>query len=242
MPSEPGPSNRTSGRFSGTAAQLGFSPPLIAVRIKLVRSQRHWSLFVQPIDPSPVGLLADWLAPWSPLRIEFGSSRVLRADFDPLPAAWETRFKSIDLDVLQLFPNGDAVASVSGPRAALAALSRQVSIPGEPLDVQQLRDERVDARLLTKAQDEALRAAVHAGYYRVPRPLNLHDLAGRLSISSSSLSERLRRAEGRVITRYVNEGARSPWDDRTLFDAHTLGAPTGDHEIDEAHGPPRRRL
>lgn len=241
MPSEHGSSNRTSGRFRGSADQLGFSPPPVAVRVKLVRSRLHWSLFVQPTDPTTVGGLADWLAPWSPLRIEFGSRRVLRADFDPLPAAWETRFKAIDLDMLHLLPNGDAVATVSGPRGALAALSHRVSVPGRPMDVEQLRDERADARLLTKAQDEALREAVHAGYYRIPRPLNLHELAGRLSISSSSLSERLRRAEGRVITRFVNEGARSPWDDRTLFDAHSRGAVAADEEMDEASSPPRRR-
>lgn len=225
MQSEPQPSTRTSGRFFGSAGQFGFTPPPIGLRLKLIPAHSHWTLFVQPLAPSSMGQLVGWLEAWSPLRIEFGSRDVLRADFDPLPEAWSARFRLLDLDMLRLSTNGDAVASISGPRPALAAFSRLVSLPDSHIEVRRLADEPLNARLLTPAQDQALREAVHAGYYRIPRPLNLHQLAGRLDVSCSSLSERLRRAEGRVITRYVNAGGRSPWDERTLYDAHALGAP-----------------
>ena len=97
------------------------------------------------------------------------------------------------------------------------------------------------ARLLTDPQDQALRAAVHNGYYRIPRPLNLQQLAKHLHISSASLSERLRRAEGRVLTRYVHQGGVTPWDQHTIFDETSpdAGLASWPHaEAPEAHEDP----
>lgn len=225
---------RASGRFQATAAQLGFSPPPVALRLKLLAGSPHWTLFIQPLGSAPLGALITWLEPWSPLRVEFGSRRVLRADFDPLPAAWGARYRSLDLEMLRLLPSGEGIATVSGPRAAIASLGRILSEPGSaPLDVHHLGDVPSDVRLLTKAQDEALRTAVDAGYYKIPRPINLHQLADRLGISCASLSERLRRAEGRVIMRYVTEGGRSPWDERTLYDAHPSAPPLAADKSDD---------
>lgn len=223
MPREP-PSPSCTSRFVTSADQLGFSPPPIGLRLKLVRSSVAWSLYLQPLEPAPVGQLVDWLEAWTPLRIEFGSRRILRADFDPLPEAWRSRYASIDLDMARLMPDGSAQALVKGPRAAIAAFSRVIALPAVPVEVRRVGDSPSDERLLTKAQDEALRVAVAAGYYKIPRPLNLHDLAARLGISSASLSERLRRAEGRVIARYVNEGGKTPWDEMTLYDPYPEAA------------------
>lgn len=215
------PASCTS-RFVTTASQLGFSTPPVGVRIKLVPAQKWSSLYVQPLGECQIGALVDWIEPWTPLRIEFGSRRVLRADFHPIPAEWRTRFGSIDLEMARLLADGSAHVLVKGPRPAIAALSRILALPSAPIEVRQVGSSPADLRLLTKGQDEALRAAMAAGYYRIPRPLNLHDLAKQLGISSASLSERLRRAEGRVIARYLNEGGKSPWDDATLYDAHPL--------------------
>lgn len=211
---------RASGRFTTTASALGFTPPPATLRVKLVPSASHWSLFVQPASTTPLGPLIEWLEPWAPLRVEFGSRRVLRADFDPLPAAWGAHFRALDLDMLTLSPDGEAIATVSGERSSFTAFARELAAGGDHVEVSRIADEPARNRLLTAAQDAALRAAVSAGYYRIPRPLTLHELAQHLDISSSSLSERLRRAEGRVITLFVTEGMRSPWDARTLYDTN----------------------
>jgi predicted DNA binding protein len=52
---------------------------------------------------------------------------------------------------------------------------------------------------LSADQREALQAALDAGYYEIPREASLADVAADLGISSQALSERLRRATGRLV-------------------------------------------
>jgi len=218
MPVEDEVVDRISGRFVARASEVGFSVPPVALRLKLNQSEHYWTLMIQAVPAGPAHGIVEWLEPFAPLRFEFGSRNVLRADFDPLPRAWATAFRGIDLDMLQLDTAGQAFISVSGPRAAIAAFTRRVRGPTVRLDIRHVGPAPLPAHLLTQPQDQALRAAVQSGYYLIPRPVNLRALAKLLTISSASLSERLRRAEGRVVTRYVNEGGRSPWDDSTLYD------------------------
>jgi predicted DNA binding protein len=74
------------------------------------------------------------------------------------------------------------------------------------IDVQRVTDlaeweteHPVDAMGLTPAQNEALLAAFNDGYFAVPRGTNLIALSEQLGISSQSLSERLRRGEGKLV-------------------------------------------
>lgn len=226
-----------TGRFLTTPAQLGFRPPPVELRLTLLQTSLHWTLYVQPTIACPVGPLIEWLAPFAPLRVEFGSRNILRADFDPLPAEWENRFRSVEVESIRLAPTGVGVATVSGTRAGVAAFAQRLGVGGRPVEVRQVGASPLHARLLTKPQDDALREAVRAGYYAIPRPMNLRKLAVRMGISSASLSERLRRAEGHVITRYVNEGGKSPWDDRTLFDVHPHLASALPWATDDADSP-----
>lgn len=52
---------------------------------------------------------------------------------------------------------------------------------------------------LTDDQREALRAAFEAGYYDVPRNVTMGDVSERLDISHQALSERFRRAHGKLV-------------------------------------------
>lgn len=52
---------------------------------------------------------------------------------------------------------------------------------------------------LTEPQREALRTAYEMGYFDVPRSASLEEIAGELGITASSLSERLRRAQTRLV-------------------------------------------
>jgi AraC-like DNA-binding protein len=207
-----------SARFATSAAELGFTPPPVALRLKFGKGPHHWTLFVQSIPPGPVAQIAEWLEPAGLLRLEFGTRNVLRADYDPIPPAWRDAFEGVDLDMLIARPDGTASVSVGGTRATLAAFSRRLQEESTPLNLRAIHPKNSDARFLTTGQDAALRAAVERGYYEIPRPINLRQLAAQLGISSAALSERLRRAEGRVLTRYVNQGGVSPWDETTLFD------------------------
>ncbi|NHN61072.1 MULTISPECIES: helix-turn-helix domain-containing protein [Halorussus] len=56
---------------------------------------------------------------------------------------------------------------------------------------------------LTDHQQEALRTAYELGYFDIPRRATLEDVADELDISSSSVSERLRRAQTQLIQETV---------------------------------------
>ncbi len=58
---------------------------------------------------------------------------------------------------------------------------------------------------LTPLQERVLLTAVRAGYYDVPRKVNLDDLARMLNMSKSSVAEVLRRAEAKAVWRALTE-------------------------------------
>jgi len=58
---------------------------------------------------------------------------------------------------------------------------------------------------LTPLQERVLLTAVRAGYYDVPRRVNLDELASMLNMSKSSVAEVLRRAEAKAVWRALSE-------------------------------------
>jgi len=60
--------------------------------------------------------------------------------------------------------------------------------------------------LLTGRQREALRAAVAAGYYDVPRSGSVADVADRLDCAASTASTHLRKAEARLVRQVIDAG------------------------------------
>lgn len=205
-----------SCRIKAQAVDLGFTPPPMALRLKLVASGENGSLFVQSVPAGPLGRALAWIEPFAPLRLEFGPNHVLRADFDPLPHEWRSAFGDVRLDMLQLEPDGAAVATVTGPRAATAQFAALLEKRSQRLDIRHVAPAKSSRGILTPPQEAAIRTALKHGYYDVPRPINLHDLAAILDVSSASLSERLRRAEGRIIRQFAaSEGL---WDMRAIPD------------------------
>lgn len=96
----------------------------------------------------------------------------------------------------------------------LATLGERLEAAGIAFDLEALRDPRETAdRLLTDRQQEALLAAIEAGYYETPREITLTDLSSVLGISKATGSDLLHRAESAVLTWFVDEyldGARRP--------------------------------
>lgn len=58
---------------------------------------------------------------------------------------------------------------------------------------------------LTAAQREALAAAHESGYFQVPRETSLAGVAERIGISPQATSERLRRAEEKLVSQVLDE-------------------------------------
>ena len=59
--------------------------------------------------------------------------------------------------------------------------------------------------LLSGKQAEALKIAYSSGYYEIPRLKNLTDIATNTGIARVTFQERLRRAENRIIQKYIAE-------------------------------------
>lgn len=63
---------------------------------------------------------------------------------------------------------------------------------------------------LTETQRETLRLALETGYFDVPRRTNLVELADRLDVSDSAVSQRLRRGMDAVLAGVLGEGDGRP--------------------------------
>ena len=199
-----------SAQFDVPVGSLGLPHPPVSVRLKVTPSALGWSVqIVTPPEASP-GSVLDWLAPWNPSRVELPRPGSLRATLPALPAPWEDMFRRLVVDAVRIEPDGAASLIVVGPRPAIQAFAERIDRGETPPRLRSLAAPASPERLLTDAQEEALRIAVLAGYYRIPRPLNLHALAERMGITAASLSERLRRAEGRILTRYVEDDLHGP--------------------------------
>ncbi|WP_187152665.1 helix-turn-helix domain-containing protein [Acidianus manzaensis] len=59
--------------------------------------------------------------------------------------------------------------------------------------------------ILTARQEQILKIALEAGYFDYPKKVKINELAEKLNISISNLSEILRRAEKNVITAFFRE-------------------------------------
>ncbi|WP_423998620.1 helix-turn-helix domain-containing protein [Haloarcula salina] len=99
-------------------------------------------------------------------------------------------------------------------------------VVGEPADLERVLDELPDeisaqvsevgeydvqpgapADNLTSRQREAVRAALDVGYYEVPRVGSVADVAERLGCATSTASNHLQKAEGRLVRQFVGGGA-----------------------------------
>lgn len=212
----PGASDEAGGRSLVTLRVpvdvLGLPPPPAEVRLRALPGEEGWRVFAR--SASEDRRCVSWLC-----RIGMGqpeqvsslgrSSRVLFAQLDPL---WATLVEDLGLQNARIRPDGWASMVFEGERDLLGELVDGSILPTEDLEVEAVTpvDEiggQEHQDLLTPTQREALAAALTAGYYTVPRGTTLRDLADQLEVSASSLSERIRRAEGRLVRAHLGEDA-----------------------------------
>ena len=65
--------------------------------------------------------------------------------------------------------------------------------------------EMIDTDALTQRQEQITRMAFEKGYFDFPRKVGLRELARSFNISTSTLSEILRKGQRRIMIRYFNE-------------------------------------
>lgn len=182
---------------------LGVSPPEVPARLRLERDDDGWRLYASSPEPS-VAPLIRWLERHAPSEIGVDAARLVTASF-PTPPRSLAILAEPGVTEATIDPEGRLCLFVHGPREDVHALLSRLQKEGVPLQVKHLARPLAHPPLLTPGQEEAVRAAADAGYYLIPRALTLHDLASSLGVSPASLSERLRRAEARLVMRYVRE-------------------------------------
>lgn len=100
---------------------------------------------------------------------------------------------------------GAAQLTVAGSRDRLSSFATALETMGMDYVVDYVHD-AIDAEdLLTEGQRELIAAAIRAGYYDTPRETTLTELADQHGIAKSTASERLHRAEGKVIKRFAED-------------------------------------
>lgn len=215
-------------------ADLGLAPPPVALQIKGVRGGNMWSIYARPEEEGTGQAAAKWLLAMGPVRIELGSRSIVRADFGSRPEPWASLAEGVTIGFIRLLPPERALLAVQGSQSAMARFAERVGrdVPA-PADAAAPQPNA----LLTPLQNEALRVAVRSGYYLIPRPVNLRDLGRDCGVTAASLSERLRRAEGRILTAYVQTRPELPpsisgweeraWDETSAFPADARRASEG---------------
>ncbi|SHH03336.1 helix-turn-helix domain-containing protein [Halobaculum gomorrense] len=101
--------------------------------------------------------------------------------------------------------DGTAGLTVAGSRDRLSTFATALETMGMSYTVEYVHDALDAEDLLTDGQRELLAAAIRAGYYDTPRETTLTELAEQQEIAKSTASERLHRAEGKVIKRFAED-------------------------------------
>lgn len=190
----------TDARVALRCEAFGLSPPPVRARVEVAHRQGLWRLSLEPEgDLAP---LVAWVETVQPSQIIVGRDRRVSAYVQSLaPALALLAQDGIHEAILE--PSGEVTIEARGRREDLRDLLTQMEGAAGRLDVQHVGPPPPLPRLLTQGQHEAICAAVEAGYYKIPRALNLNMLAGHVGVSPASLSERLRRAEARLVQDYM---------------------------------------
>ena len=202
-------------RIDLPVAQTGFTTPPCDVHIKFLPSpatNEGWTLLAHAAAGKP-DALARWLKPHpaiTDIRVAPGiATKLLRARAAVLPGEWATVASFTKVHHLDLAPDGNAAWFVEGVRDQVWALVRHLEQSSTaPLGSTEVRCRPVVGNdrgaPITRRQFEALATAVSLGYYEIPHRLDLRTLAARTGLSLGSVSELLRRAEGAILTHYID--------------------------------------
>lgn len=109
----------------------------------------------------------------------------------------------IPLELPITIADGEVTVELTASREKLSELGTLLEQFGIPFDLVSIT-QSVDTRsLLTDEQYELLEEAIERGYYDTPRSCTLTELADAVGLAKSTTSEKLHRAEGKVIKEFV---------------------------------------
>ena len=137
-----------------------------------------------------------------------GNRRLYRAELSERPPAIYTEFVRLDTAPINatITPTGWRARTRFTDREALAEFHDACETYDITFRLDQIFEaspETDDEYGLTPKQRETLLAAHEAGYFSIPRTGSLAEIGDELGISAPSVSERLRRAQDRLIRHTV---------------------------------------
>lgn len=94
---------------------------------------------------------------------------------------------------------GATTLEVAGAHERVSRLTNELTAVGVACDVECVSRYEERARVLTDSQRELVFDAIAAGYYDAPRRCTQTELAERRGIAKSTCSEKLQRAEDRIL-------------------------------------------
>ncbi|WP_160135588.1 helix-turn-helix domain-containing protein [Halococcus salsus] len=103
--------------------------------------------------------------------------------------------------------NGRFSVELTDSHERLSVFIDELAAADIPYQILSLSQSYDSNELLTDHQEEFISAAVERGYYDTPRNCTLAELAASFDIHKSAASRLLRRAESRIITKFVAETA-----------------------------------
>ncbi len=90
-----------------------------------------------------------------------------------------------------------------GDSSSLGKIVGALEIAGCKADVKAISNVTSSENILTPRQQEVMAAALMLGHFDFPRRIGLTELAEKLSVKSSTLSEILRRAEAKIVQHHM---------------------------------------
>ncbi|MFC6823532.1 helix-turn-helix domain-containing protein [Halopelagius fulvigenes] len=114
------------------------------------------------------------------------------------------REAGVPLELPIAIRDGEAELEVTASRDRLSELGAQFEVFGIPFDLRSVKQTVEMESLLTDDQRGLLETAAEEGYYDSPRRCTLTELAETVGLAKSTTSEKLHRAEGRVIKEYLD--------------------------------------
>ena len=109
----------------------------------------------------------------------------------------------IPLELPITITDGEVTVELAAPREKLSELGTLLESFGIQFDLLSITQSIDTQSLLTDDQYDLLEEAVERGYYDTPRTCTLTDLAEAVGLAKSTTSEKLHRAEGTVLKKYV---------------------------------------
>ncbi|WP_396613353.1 helix-turn-helix domain-containing protein (plasmid) [Haloferax sp. S1W] len=109
----------------------------------------------------------------------------------------------IPLELPITIRDGEVTVEITAPREKLSDLGEKLELFGIPFDLVSIRQSIDTESLLTDDQRELLETAAKRGYYDTPRTCTLTELAEAVGLAKSTTSEKLHRAEGKVMKEFL---------------------------------------